>query len=67
LEGRLYSGIGIGLRVRNESLVFQTLEISFCLYPNRQSGDKLYRVMVETSEPDIFKDIKVGEPYVLPF
>jgi len=66
-EGRFYSGIGLGLRIRNESLVFQTLDISFAVYPNRQTGDKLYRVLVETSEPDIFQDIKVGEPYVLPF
>jgi len=66
-KGIFYSGIGIGLRIRNESLVFQTLDISFAVYPSRQTGDKLYRVMVETSEPDIFNDIKVGEPYVMPF
>ena len=30
---KLYSGIGLGFRVRNENLVFKTLQIRFAFYP----------------------------------
>ncbi len=30
----LYSGIGIGFRVRNENLVFKTFQVKFAFYPN---------------------------------
>lgn len=31
---KLYSGIGIGLRVRNENFVFKTFQIQFAFYPS---------------------------------
>jgi hypothetical protein len=33
LSNRLYSGIGVGIRLRNERLVFNTFQIKFSLYP----------------------------------
>jgi hypothetical protein len=35
-----YTGIGLGIRIRNERLVFNTLEIRFAFYPNIASGSK---------------------------
>ncbi|MDA3954099.1 MAG: hypothetical protein PF485_10660 [Bacteroidales bacterium] len=32
-ENTLYAGIGIGIRVRNENLVFKTFQIKFAYYP----------------------------------
>jgi hypothetical protein len=31
---KLYSGVGLGLRIRNENLVFKTFQIRFAFYPN---------------------------------
>ena len=32
-DSRLYSGLGIGLRIRNENLIFNTFQIRFAYYP----------------------------------
>ena len=32
-DSRLYSGLRLGVRIRNDQLVFNTLEINFALYP----------------------------------
>lgn len=33
-HGRLYSGLGVGLRLHNESLAFKTLQMRLSFYPN---------------------------------
>lgn len=33
-RGSYYSGLGVGLRVHNESLVFKTLQVRLSIYPN---------------------------------
>ena len=45
-----YSGIGIGLRIRNEKLVFKTLQIRFAYYPNKTSFERgdLFTISSET-------------------
>ncbi len=42
-SNRLFSGIGLGLRLRNERLVFNTLQIKIAYYPNApDEADKEY-------------------------
>ena len=42
-SNRLYSGIGAGIRLRNEKLVFNTFQIKFTFYPAAPAGsDKEY-------------------------
>lgn len=36
----LYSGFGLGVRIRNERLVFNTIELRFHLYPNKPPYSK---------------------------
>jgi hypothetical protein len=33
-DSRLFSGLNVGVRIRNDQLVFNTLELKFSLYPN---------------------------------
>jgi hypothetical protein len=33
-DGEFYSGLGIGVRIRNERLVFETISIRLGYYPN---------------------------------
>ncbi len=66
-EGEILSRIGLGLRVRNDNLVFNTLQIKFSFYPNlpnyskvsyfNASGEKLL-------DPDNFES---GPPSLLPY
>jgi hypothetical protein len=42
-SNRLYSGVGVGVRLRNERLVFNTFQIKFTLYPGAPAeSDKEY-------------------------
>ncbi len=42
-----YSGIGIGLRIRNENLVFKTIQIRLAYYPNHPSDVNSFGVLVD--------------------
>jgi hypothetical protein len=42
-ESTLYSGVGLGVRIRNEQLVFDTFEIKFSLFPGMPAdADPMY-------------------------
>ena len=45
-----YTSLGIGIRIRNERLVFNTIEISFSVYPKIPSGSRTKPVEV-SGEP----------------
>lgn len=50
-ETRFFTGIGIGLRLRNENLVFKTFQIRLAFYPNLSNDyDKLYLLVSGRSE-----------------
>lgn len=66
-DGKFHSGIGIGVRIRNESFVLKTLDFSFVYYPNNPTGSSQYRFIERTSNPEIFDDLEIGEPYIVPF
>jgi hypothetical protein len=61
-KGNIYNGIGLGLRIRNESLVFQTFDLSFIVYPQRPVGSKSFSVIFDDREPKVFESITIGEP-----
>ena len=65
--GKLHVGIGFGLRIRNESLVFPTLDLNFVFYTSNPTSDRKYRFNADATERRIFDDLKVGEPYIIPF
>ena len=35
---KYYAGVGVGLRIRNENLVFKTIQLRLAYYPNLPSG-----------------------------
>lgn len=66
-KNTLYSGLGVGLRMRNERLVFKTFQIRFAYYPfmtKRASGD-----LFTLSEEWRFRpnDFTVRSPEILKF
>ena len=44
---QLYSGIGLGLRIRNENLVFKTIQIRLAYYPNHPSDVNSFGMLVD--------------------
>ncbi|MGM0408327.1 MAG: hypothetical protein ACQERU_10095, partial [Bacteroidota bacterium] len=54
-RNQLYSGVGLGVRVRNENLVFKTFQIKFAFYPTIPTDmNRLYFLVS-------------GESYLKPF
>ncbi len=45
-KNKLYSGIGLGVRVRNENLVFKTFQIKFAFYPSVPSDMNPFYLLV---------------------
>ena len=44
-----YSGIGGGVRTRNENLVFNTLELRFIYFPRKVEGNNSFKVTLSTN------------------
>jgi hypothetical protein len=66
-EGEIISRIGIGLRLRNDNLVFNTLQIKFSFYPNLPRYSKVSNFNVSGErllDPDNFEP---GPPSLLPY
>lgn len=48
-DRKLYSAVGGGLRIRNESLVFKTIELKGMYFPRKNVYDESWRVTVGTN------------------
>jgi hypothetical protein len=67
-ESRLYQGYGLGLRLRNEHLIFNTVQISFAFYPQANFVNKNRYDYYYTERPYYrFQDFGFSQPYILPF
>ncbi len=66
-QGEILSRIGIGLRLRNDNLVFNTLQIRFSYYPNLPKYSRISYLNVSGERllnPDNFEP---GRPSLLPY
>jgi hypothetical protein len=45
----LYSGLGGGLRTRNENLVFGTIELRFAYFPRRVANMEAFRISLKSN------------------
>ena len=66
-EGEIISRMGIGLRLRNDNLVFNTLQIKFSFYPNLPRYSKVSNFNISGErllDPDNFEP---GPPSLLPY
>jgi hemolysin activation/secretion protein len=62
-----YHGIGSGVRVRNESLLFQTLEVHFAWYPETAEAGDEFRLKFSLSSPIVFENNRPFEPRIIAF
>lgn len=63
----LYSGIGLGIRIRNENLVFKTFQIKFAYYPIIPKDAEHFYLMIsgENSQQPI--DFEPTAPHVIEY
>lgn len=66
-HGEILSRIGVGLRLRNDNLVFNTLQIRVCFYPNLPEYSRVSNFNISGERllnPDNFEP---GPPSLLPY
>ena len=67
LKNDMYSGIGLGLRIRNEKLAFKTLQFRFAYYPNPPADMNEYVFHASGGETIRFNNFYIKEPAVLEY
>jgi len=67
ISNEMYSGLGFGLRVRNESLVFDTIQLRFGYFPRTAPGASHYDFNFSTSDPELFKKFSLHKPRIISF
>lgn len=66
-HGFALSSIGIGLRIRNDNLIFNTLQIRFAFFPNPPLFSNISNILVSGEQllhPDNFEP---GQPAIIPY
>jgi hypothetical protein len=66
-KNKMYSGIGLGIRIRNENLVFKTLQLRFAYYPTVPADTEYFYYMISGelySKPPSFEP---SAPYTIDF
>jgi len=62
-----YTGLGIGLRLRNENLVFKTIQIRLAFYPYHPSDKGFLGFILEEQLRTHFYSFQPGKPELLDF
>jgi hypothetical protein len=62
----IYQGYGIGLRLRNENLSINTLQIRVGFYPNIPGNNSPLRYGIEGNTPLRLRDFDVAAPSIVP-
>ena len=62
---RTYFTLGGGVRIRNESLVFNTFEFRVSMFPNAPTEGQLFYFKVSISAPRFFESPNVSKPKII--
>ena len=65
LLGDDFYGYGLGFRIRNDHLTFNTFQLRFSVYPS--IPNKRFGISISSIPGKIFQDFKIGKPQPLPF
>jgi len=66
-QNTLYSGFGIGLRLKNESLIFPTFLFRIGYYPTLPADADVAYWFISTENRRTFEQFRVKEPYILQY
>ncbi|AQG79867.1 hypothetical protein [Spirosoma montaniterrae] len=67
LRGPLYQGYGIGFRLRNENLTFNSFQIRLAYYPNIPGNRLPFRQAFEGVPTLRFRDFDLSAPAIIPY
>ena len=62
-----YSGIGVGLRIRNENLIFKTIQIRLAYYPNHPDDVNFFGFILDEVSKNSFYSFQPHGPEPLKF
>jgi hypothetical protein len=65
-DSPLYQGYGLGLRLRNENLTFNTFQIHFGYYPNIPGNSSTMRFGAAGNVPLRLRDFDISAPSIVP-
>ena len=63
----IYSGFGVGLRIKNENLIFPTFVFRIGYYPNIPKDAEVAYWLISSESRRNFEKFRIKEPYILPF
>ena len=66
-SNKLYSGIGLGVRVRNENLVFKTFQIRFAYYPIVPENSNHFYMLISGETYNSLSNYEPSAPYTLDY
>jgi hypothetical protein len=66
-KGTGLSGIGIGMRVRNDNLIFNTFQIRIGFFPDPPQYSRINNVTVSGHQPLRMENFDTGEPSPIPY
>ncbi|WP_338870651.1 hypothetical protein WBJ53_23320 [Spirosoma sp. SC4-14] len=67
LKGPLYQGYGIGFRLRNENLTFNSFQVRLAYYPNIPNNAYPFRFAFEGIPVLRFRDFDISAPQIIPY
>ena len=67
LRGPVYQGYGIGFRLRNENLTFDSFQIRLSYYPNIPNNSFPFRQAFEGIPSLRFRDFDLSAPQIVPY
>ncbi len=65
-KSRVYSGFGVGIRLRNEHLTFNTIEFRISYYPNVPALSSPFRIGVSGATSLQLQDFDISAPAIVP-
>lgn len=66
-RNKLYSGIGLGIRIRNENLVFKTFQIKFAYYPTVPADSEQFYFLISGESYQNPVDFEPAAPGIINF
>jgi hypothetical protein len=66
-NGTPLSGIGIGIRVRNDNLIFKTFQIRLGFFPDHPYYSRINNFVFSGEEPSGFENFEPGPPLMVPY
>lgn len=66
-EGTYLSGIGAGIRVRNDNLIFNTFQIRIGFFPHHPGYSRINNITVSGEQPLRMDNFDTGAPAPIPF